>query len=116
MIKKGKRYEGSIRRFGKWKPLIKGTRTQVTLKVKRKIQRELGASYRVRDLKKKKFIMLPITKQFRRSKSKKTPYVVVEKRKYRLDSPKEKGEIKYAKRAAAKKPTKKSQRRNIFFK
>ncbi len=116
VIKKGKKYKGSIRRFGKWKPLIKGTRTQVTLKVKRKIQRELGASYRVRDLKKKKFIMLPITKQFRRSKSKKTPYVVVEKRKYRLDSPKEKGEIKYAKRAAAKKPTKKSQRRNIFFK
>ena len=112
IIKKGKGYEGSIKRYGKWKPIVKGTKAQVTARVKKKIKRELGASYRVRDLKKKKFIMLPITKQFRRSKAKTTPFVVVEKRAYRLDSIGEKREIKAAKRAAAKKAKRK---KSLFF-
>ncbi len=98
VIKPGKGYEGFYKRFGKWKPLVKGTRAQAVAKVKRKVKRELGASYKVKDLRTGKYIMPEITKQFRRSKSKKTPYVVVERRRYRLDSPKEKGEIKYAKK------------------
>ena len=100
-------YEGSYRRFGKWIPLSKGTRAKATASVKRKVKRELGASYKVKDLKTGKYIMPEITKQFRRSKAKKTPYVVVEKRKYRLDSPKEKREIKAAKKSKGNK--------NIFF-
>ncbi len=105
-IRKGMGYEGSYRRFGKWISLSKGTRAKATASVKRKVKRELGASYKVKDLKTGKYIMPEITKQFRRSKAKKTPYVVVEKRKYRLDSPKEKREIKAAKRS----------KKSMFFK
>ena len=112
VVKAGKGYEGFYKRFGKWKPLAKGTRAQVVAKVKRKVKRELGASYKVKDLSTGKYVMPKITKQFRRSKSKKTPYVVVERRKFRLDSPKEKGEIKYAKRAASKKT---KRRGSLFF-
>ncbi len=117
VVKAGKGFEGFYKRFGKWKPLAKGTRAQVVAKVKRKVKRELGASYKVKDLSTGKYVMPKITKQFRRSKSKKTPYVVVERRRYRLDSPKEKGEIKAAKRAAKKPKKRKSNRkRNMFFK
>ncbi len=98
VIKPGKGYEGFYKRFGKWKTLVKGTRAQAVAKVKRKVSLELGASYKVKDLSTGKYIFPEITKQFRRSRAKKTPYIVVEKRKYRLDSPKEKGEIKYAKK------------------
>ena len=107
-VKKGKGFEGFYRRYGKWISLSKGTKAKATANVKRKVSTELGASYKVKDLKKGKYILPEITKQFRRSKSKKTPYVVVEKRKYRLDSPKEKREIKAAKKRKGKK--------NIFFK
>ncbi len=112
-------YTGYIRRFRKWKQISRGSKAQATAQVKRKIKKELGASYKVQGpAPSKKYVMLPITKQFRRSKSKKEPYVVIEKRKYRLDSPKEVREIKAAKRAASKKPEKRKSniKRNIFFK
>ncbi len=112
VIKKSEQFEGSIRRFGKWNTIIRGPKKKVVEVVKQKTRKELGASCRVRDLAKNKFVMLPVTKQFRRSRSKKTPYVLVEKRKYRLDSPLEKKEIK----AHRKRKSKTRVKRNLFFK
>jgi len=113
--KKGE-YTGYIRRYGKWKQISKGSKAQATAQVKRKIKKELGASYKVQGpAPSKKYVMLPITRQFRRSKSKKEPYVVIEKRKYRLDSPKEVREIKVAKKAAPKKKRRTTKSKNIFW-
>ncbi len=111
-------YTGYIKRFGKWKVHTTGAKIPVMAKTKRKIKRELGASYKIKGPQ-GKYVMIPITRQFRRSRAKKTPYVMVEKAKYRLNAPKEKSEIKYAKKIAPKKKKKvrrKKRKTNMFFK
>ena len=90
-------YSGEIKRFGRWKRVAKGNRDKVIAKARSKVQKELGASYRVKNPQ-GKTIPLPIGKQFRKSRNKRTPFVVVEKSRFRLDSPKERGEIQFAKR------------------
>ncbi len=117
-------YTGYIRRFKKWKAVAVGKKEKVISKAKKKIMEELGASYKVQGpYPSKKYVQIPIVnkKMFRRSKSKREPYVVIERKKYRLDSPKEVREIKAHKGAAPKKPTKKTKKgrttkkRSMFF-
>ena len=86
-------YKSYIKRFGKWKPVSTGSKQKAIKQAREKVRRTLGASYRVKNPK-GKFIKLPITKEFRRSKNKKTPFALVEKSKYRLNSASEKAEIK----------------------
>ena len=95
---KTKVYTGEIRRQGKWKPVYKGKKQEVITKTKRKISTELGARLRVR-APSGKYMMMQTSKEFRRSKAKSTPHILIEKRKYRLNTPGEKGEIKRAKKA-----------------
>ncbi len=114
-------YTGYIRRFRKWKPVAVGKKQKVISKAKKKIMEELGASYKVQGpYPSKKYVQIPIVnkKMFRRSKSKREPYVVIERAEFRLDSKKEVKEIKAHKRAAPNKPKKRksNKKRNIFFK
>lgn len=93
-------YTGWVKRFGVWKPIVKGSKKKVISKTTRNVLGSLSASYFVTNPKGNP-IIIPTSKQFR--KSKKNPFVLVEKSKYRLNAPKEKSEIKFWKQKKSKK-------------
>jgi len=96
--KKKPKYQAEVRRYGIFQPVSKPTSlSEAVSKGVGNVRRSLGASFRVREVGGKGgLVMLKSSPEFRVSQKEKG--VVIQKRKYRLSSRGEKGEIKEAKR------------------
>lgn len=103
-IKKPVGFFGEIKRFGKWKPITRPTSFSKAFGVsKRRVKETLGASLRIKTTT-GRLVGLPTSKRFRRSK--KDPFSLVEKRRFRLNAPKELQEIQFWKKIKTKTKTK----------
>ena len=90
-------FEVEVKRFGVWKRIGKSMGVQrAYLKGKDVVESTLGASFRIKNIKKGTFVKLAETDRFRKGKT--DPFALVEKKQFRLSKKPEVSEIQTAKR------------------